>query len=143
MQGRPTATDADDVAGTTCILTDCPFQAIKPEIDVPNGEYIHSFHVTPRDVKANTSYELEEGIPWAFRIRGLNRRAEAAPDSQIGPTGDRWSAPPAAATPGLTGAPSVPQRLSITRSEADNNGRTGLELTWKKATSLTPGVRSH
>ena len=115
----------------------CPFQAIKPEIDVPNGEYIHSFHVTPRDVKANTDYELEEDIPWAFRIRGLNRRAETAPDLEIGVGGTNWTQDPPEATPGLPTAPQVPQSLSITRSEDDNHGRTGLELTWKKATGVT------
>ena len=135
VQGRPTATDAADVAGSTCAVADYPFQAIKPEIDVPNGMYIHSFHVTPRDVAANTDYELEEGIPWAFRIRGLNRRAEDAADDVIGVTGSNWSTS-VTSTPGLTTAPLVPQGLSITRSEDDNNGRTGLVLTWKKATSL-------
>jgi hypothetical protein len=133
VQGRPTATDT---VGTTCDVAECPFQAIKPEIDVPNGEYIHSFHVTPRDVKANTDYELEEGIQWAFRLRGLNRRAEDAPVDQIGAIGDNWSEV-VNATPGLPTAPQVPQSLSITRSEDDNHGRTGLELTWKKATGVT------
>ena len=135
VQGRPT----EEADGTTCPAAACPFQAIKPEIDVPNGEYIHSFHVTPRDVTKYTDYELTEGVPWAFRIRGLNRRAEDAPVSEIGVLGTNWSVA-VNATRSLTGAPSVPQALSITRSEDDNNGRTGLVLTWKKATS--PNARS-
>ena len=40
------------------------------------------------------------------------------------------------ATPGADGALKRPERLTVTRSEEDNEGRTGLILTWNKATTV-------
>ena len=35
----------------------CPFADIKVGIDVPEGDYIHSFEITKRDVDRNTEYD--------------------------------------------------------------------------------------
>ena len=119
IEGRPA--DANDWA------------LVKSNISIPNGDQIHSFLITADDVSENTQYILKADKVWEFRIRALNRRVKTATASEVEST---WSSP-VMVTPGSDTAPLRPENLTVTRSEPDNEGRTGLLLEFDKAESLT------
>ena len=127
-----------------CCADDAGWQTIKTDISRPSGEDIHQFLITVDDVKQNTTYgsRFIPNADWQFRIRALNRRAPAGA-LNAGKAADGiedvallWPVVPIAATPGADGALKRPERLTVTRSEEDNEGRTGLVLTWNKATTV-------
>ena len=105
---------------------------VKSNISIPNGEQIHSFLVTADDVSQNTQYTLIADTAWEFRIRALNRRVKTATVAEVEST---WSIA-GMVTPGSDTAPLRPENLTVTRSEPDNEGRTGLLLEFDKAESL-------
>ena len=105
---------------------------VKSNISIPNGEQIHSFLVTADDVSQNTQYTLTADQAWEFRIRALNRRVKTATADDVEST---WSIA-GMVTPGSDTAPLRPENLTVTRSEPDNEGRTGLLLEFDKAESL-------
>ena len=161
VEGRPTMRfdDAETPALELCDVADCPFMVIKTDIDRPSGTEINSFQVTVRDVDANTTYDddFEVNVPWEYRIRAINRRANAEAVIAAGAATDTDAI---ASRVLLETSRSVeipvdarddmsllrPERLIITRSEADNSGRTGLLLKWNRAATLpydedsTPGT---
>ena len=106
---------------------------VKSNISIPNGDQIHSFLITADDVRENTQYTLNADKEWEFRIRALNRRVKTATVAEVEST---WS-DPVKVTPGSDTAPLRPENLTVTRSEPDNEGRTGLLLEFDKAESLT------
>ena len=120
IEGRPVAQPAMDWA------------VVKSNISIPNGEQIHSFLVTADDVSQNTQYTLTADRAWQFRIRALNRRVKTATADDVEST---WSSA-GMVTPGSDTAPLRPENLTVTRSEPDNEGRTGLLLEFDKAESL-------
>ena len=149
VEGRPTSRfdDADPPQLQLCSDTDCPFEVIKTDIDRPSGTVINSFQVTARDVNANTEYDddFKVSVPWAYRIRAINRRANdeaniaagtdaAAATAQglITTSKSAVIAVPARDNMSLT----RPENLVITRSEPDNEGRTGLIVKWNRAETL-------
>ena len=120
IEGRPVAQPEMDWA------------VVKSNISIPNGEQIHSFLVTADDVSQNTEYTLTADRAWQFRIRALNRRVKTATATEVEST---WSSA-GMVTPGSDTAPLRPENLTVTRSEPDNEGRTGLLLEFDKAESL-------
>ena len=120
IEGRPDAQSEMDWA------------VVKSNISIPNGEQIHSFLVTDDDVSQNTQYTLTADTAWEFRIRALNRRVKTATAAEVEST---WSSA-GMVTPGSDTAPLRPENLTVTRSEPDNEGRTGLLLEFDKAESL-------
>ena len=120
IEGRPDAQPGMDWA------------VVKSNISIPNGEQIHSFLVTADDVSQNTQYTLIADTAWQFRIRALNRRVKTATADEVEST---WSIA-GMVTPGSDTAPLRPENLTVTRSEPDNEGRTGLLLEFDKAESL-------
>ena len=120
IEGRPVAPPEMDWA------------VVKSNISIPNGEQIHSFLVTADDVSENTQYTLTADKAWEFRIRALNRRVKTATAAEVEST---WSSA-RMVTPGSDTAPLRPENLTVTRSEPDNEGRTGLLLEFDKAESL-------
>jgi hypothetical protein len=120
IEGRPDAQPEMDWA------------VVKSNISIPNGEQIHSFLVTADDVSQNTQYTLIADTAWEFRIRALNRRVKTATAAEVEST---WSIA-GMVTPGSDTAPLRPENLTVTRSEPDNEGRTGLLLEFDKAESL-------
>ena len=120
IEGRPVAQPEMDWA------------VVKSNISIPNGEQIHSFLVTADDVSQNTQYTLTADAAWEFRIRTLNRRVKTATAAEVEST---WSSA-GMVTPGSDTAPLRPENLTVTRSEPDNEGRTGLLLEFDKAESL-------
>ena len=120
IEGRPDAQPEMDWA------------VVKSNISIPNGEQIHSFLVTADDVSQNTQYTLIADTAWEFRIRALNRRVKTATAAEVEST---WSSA-GMVTPGSDTAPLRPENLTVTRSEPDNEGRTGLLLEFDKAESL-------
>ena len=120
IEGRPDAQPEMDWA------------VVKSNISIPNGEQIHSFLVTADDVSQNTQYTLTADTAWEFRIRALNRRVKTATAAEVEST---WSSA-GMVTPGSDTAPLRPENLTVTRSEPDNEGRTGLLLEFDKAESL-------
>ena len=151
VEGRPTQrfNDADPPALVDCADSagNCPFQVIKTDIDRPSGSVINNFLVTARDVNANTDYDddFDVDIPWAYRIRAINRRANDEAETAAGTGADATTAQglittsksavievPARTNTSLT----RPENLVITRSEPDNEGRTGLLLRWNRAETL-------
>ena len=120
IEGRPDAQPEMDWA------------VVKSNISIPNGEQIHSFLVTADDVNQNTQYTLIADTAWEFRIRALNRRVKTATAAEVEST---WSSA-GMVTPGSDTAPLRPENLTVTRSEPDNEGRTGLLLEFDKAESL-------
>jgi hypothetical protein len=120
IEGRPVAQPEMDWA------------VVKSNISIPNGEQIHSFLVTADDVSENTQYTLTADAAWEFRIRALNRRVKTATAAEVEST---WSSA-GMVTPGSDTAPLRPENLTVTRSEPDNEGRTGLLLEFDKAESL-------
>ena len=120
IEGRPVAQPEMDWA------------VVKSNISIPNGEQIHSFLVTADDVSENTPYTLTADAAWEFRIRALNRRVKTATATEVEST---WSSA-GMVTPGSDTAPLRPENLTVTRSEPDNEGRTGLLLEFDKAESL-------
>ena len=120
IEGRPVAQPENDWA------------VVKSNISIPNGEQIHSFLITADDVSQNTQYTLTADAEWGFRIRALNRRVKTATADEVEST---WSSA-GMVTPGSDTAPLRPENLTVTRSEPDNEGRTGLLLEFDKAESL-------
>ena len=146
MVGWTKARGASEPAYTCCMGDDAAtagWQTIKTDISRPSGEDINQFLVTVDDV-GRTDYRSRfiPNADWEFRIRALNRRAPAGamnagnlvPDTGP-PVPLNWSAT-IEATPGADSALKRPERLTVTRSEEDNEGRTGLILTWNKATTV-------
>ena len=112
------------------------FQTVKTDISKPSGEEINQFLVTLGDV-GNTTYSSRfiANTDWEFRIRALNRRVPAeAPDAGSAVPLD-WSVE-IPATPGSDTAQKRAEGLTVTRSEMHHEGRTGLILTWNKATTV-------
>ena len=121
-----------EIEGRPVALPENNWAVVKSNISIPNGEQIHSFLVTADDVSQNTQYTLIADRAWQFRIRALNRRVKTATATEVEST---WSIA-GMVTPGSDTAPLRPENLTVTRSEPDNEGRTGLLLEFDKAESL-------
>ena len=94
------------------------------------------FLVTLGDV-GNTTYSSRfiPNTDWEFRIRALNRRVPANAPNAGSAVPLVWS-DPIPATPGSDTAQKRAEGLTVTRSEMHHEGRTGLILTWNKATTV-------
>ena len=121
-----------EIEGRRVAQPEMDWAVVKSNISIPNGEQIHSFLVTADDVSQNTQYTLTADAAWEFRIRALNRRVKTATAAEVKRT---WS-DAGMVTPGSDTAPLRPENLTVTRSEPDNEGRTGLLLEFDKAESL-------
>ena len=162
VEGRPTTqadggdlTDADD---TIChdadgsVADGCPWVTIKDNVgrntpvtrddDDPNTRYIDSFEVTLVDVraaKAGYAAYFKPTAGWAYRITAKNRstsRADAVPLT----TADDAIVVPARPVDTST-APLGPTNLRVAQStaEGDDDGRTGLQLTWGTSKAVNTG----
>ena len=123
------------------------WKVVKTDLDRPNATDINQFLVTTKDI-SNTGYssQWKANIDWQFRVRALNRRAPAnateedvmitqAPRMLQNNLAASWSEV-INARPGSDSALRRPENLTIKRSPDDHDGRTGLILTWNKATTV-------
>ena len=139
VEGRPN-TQADGMALDGNVLD---FQVIKNNIgrntpitrataaDSDPDLYIDSFEVTQRDVNANTTYDASftTTAGWDYRIAAKNRAA-----SRTGSAPLNYVSVAAAGRNDASTAPLGPTNLRVAQSTMDDNdGRTGLKLTWGTA----------
>ena len=119
------------------------WKVVKTDLDRPNATDINQFLVTTNDI-SNTGYSAQwkANIDWQFRVRALNRRAPANATQDDVAIADDSSMLEASwsdvinARPGSDSALQRPEDLTIKRSPTDHDGRTGLILTWDKATTV-------
>ena len=116
---------------------------VKTDLDRPNAADINQFLVTTKDIsRTGYSSQWKANIDWQFRVRALNRRAPAnATQTVVVIAGDSstlegsWS-DIINARPGSDSGLRRPEDLTIKRSPDDHEGRTGLILTWDRATTV-------
>ena len=136
VEGRPTT----DAAGVELVGTNPEFQVIKNNIgrntpittDNTEDRYIDSFEVTQRDVNANTTFDASFTITasWDYRIAAKNRAA-----SRTGSPDLAYATVSVGGRPDTSTAPLGPTNLNVIPSD-DNEGRTGLKLTWGTAKAV-------
>ena len=148
--GGGSGTD-EDRAGPPVEATDAVdampgWKVVKTDLDRPNAADINQFLVTTKDIsRTGYSSQWKANIDWQFRVRALNRRAPAnatAAEVEVEDATatqnnleDSWSEI-INARPGSDSALRRPEDLTIKRSQDDHEGRTGLILTWDKATTV-------
>ena len=114
----------------------CPWETIKDNIGRPSGEFINEFEVTSRDVDNNTRYDayFTTTANWEYHIAAKNRAmaniTDDPADDSITVTRHGGNDPEQFLK--------LPESLRVLPSEAaaDNEGRTGLTLTWNKSQTV-------